>query len=167
MQQQYKSEHVFGTAIGNIPAKKCWREEAQTATITGKNSFNCVFSFHFILALNFGFIVFTILFQRIAAAGDGFARGLTVDKILGATRLCLPTREIFYLIKFKGKNDAELISSRKVNVRCPQILIEFFEGNMKIRKECVVCPQTRLVHNQWTTICCECSLTTCTKCTYS
>lgn len=76
-------------------------------------------------------------FQRFAATAG---RGLTVEKILGAARLCLPTREIFYLLKFKGQIDAELVSSQIVRGLCPQILIEFFQNNMEIRKECELCP---------------------------
>lgn len=58
---------------------------------------------------------------------NGFDRDMTPDRVLGASDV---TGELVFLIKFKDQDGAEMIPARIANVKCPQLVIQFYEERL-------------------------------------
>ncbi|KAF5306493.1 hypothetical protein FQR65_LT07321 [Abscondita terminalis] len=54
----------------------------------------------------------------------GFDRGLLPDSIIGATDA---SGELMFLMKWQGCEEADLVPARHVNIRCPEIVINYYE----------------------------------------
>lgn len=59
----------------------------------------------------------------------GFARGLKPEKVLGATNL---DGKLMLLMKWIGTDEVDMMVASEVNVKCPQLVINFYEDRLTI-----------------------------------
>lgn len=58
---------------------------------------------------------------------NGFERGFEAEKILGATDA---NGELFFLLKFKEADQAEMVPATVANVKIPHMVIKFYEERL-------------------------------------
>ncbi|XP_045482717.1 chromobox protein homolog 1-like [Harmonia axyridis] len=57
----------------------------------------------------------------------GFDRGRTPERVIGVSEV---SGQLEFLIKWKGVMEADLIPREIANIRCPQIVIKYYEENL-------------------------------------
>ena len=57
----------------------------------------------------------------------GFARGLNAEKIIGATN---DPGDIYFLIKWQGEEEEDLVPAKEANVKIPQMVIKFYQEHL-------------------------------------
>lgn len=57
----------------------------------------------------------------------GFARGLEPERIVGSTD---ESGELVFLVEWKGSKWADLVPAREANVKCPQVVIKYYEKHL-------------------------------------
>ncbi|CAO1343007.1 unnamed protein product [Diamesa hyperborea] len=61
-----------------------------------------------------------------------FEIGLEPDKIIGATEV---NKELAFLVQWKNSNKAQLIPSKLARIKCPQLVIDFYEQRLTWHQE--------------------------------
>ena len=64
----------------------------------------------------------------------GFDRNLEPEKIIGVMQSSI-TGELSYLLKWTGVELADLVVAKEVNIRCPMVVIKFYEEKLEWHKE--------------------------------
>lgn len=67
-----------------------------------------------------------------APTKSGFERGFKPQKILGASD---STGELMFLIQYEKLDRAELVRAKEANVKCPQLVIAFYEERLTWHSE--------------------------------
>lgn len=67
------------------------------------------------------------------ATSSGFEGGHTPGHIIGATPNP-ETGEIMFLMKWKDREEADLVQGKIANLVCPQIVIDYYESHLVFHK---------------------------------
>lgn len=70
--------------------------------------------------------------EQSVIAKNGFERGLEPQKILGASD---NTGDLMFLMQWKNHDKAELVPAKTANIKCPQVVIRFYEERLTWHSE--------------------------------
>lgn len=68
------------------------------------------------------------LIEEFERSRAGFNRNLVPEKFLGAAK---SGNQLMFLMKWKDLDECELVPAREANEKCPQIVIAFYEANLR------------------------------------
>jgi len=60
----------------------------------------------------------------------GFDRGLEAEKIVAIIGDAGAPKEMFFVIKWKGTDETDLIPAAVANVRCSQVVIQYYQSRL-------------------------------------
>ena len=70
--------------------------------------------------------------EEIVDNAYGFERKLKAERILGVKK---SSKGLMFLIKWQDINEADLVPSEEANVKCPDVVIKFYEDNLYMKTE--------------------------------
>lgn len=70
--------------------------------------------------------------EAVEPVKNGFARGLNPSRILGASD---SSGQLMFLMQWKNTDKAELVPAKEANVKCPALVIAFYEERLTWHSE--------------------------------
>ncbi|XP_054272791.1 uncharacterized protein LOC128993042 isoform X2 [Macrosteles quadrilineatus] len=63
---------------------------------------------------------------------QGFERNLEPERVIGATK---STGELMLHMKWKGSKDTDFVTAREAHLRCPELVIQYYQGTYTLQPE--------------------------------